>query len=279
MSDQTLSEILDGLLLGDGSIPRGQNLFSFGQCRDNREYVEFVAGQLGVSAERVRDRARKPDRRTGRVYYCSEFRTLSHPEFARQRQRWYPEGRKGVPDDLRISRQLLLHWFLCDGACSVIRGGAHMILCTDGFTGAEVLFLRDRLEEVGIESRVVGRRLRIRQKSIARFYEYVGECPVQCLAYKWVPTENRVVRQQDLRPHYQQILKLYSTDGRSCSEIARQFGSNYFSIRYVLKKVLGVNFGKNPRTETTCREGVVAPSETARRASPQASEDTVRTAW
>lgn len=279
MFDQTQSQILDGLLIGDGYIPQKQHLFYFGQCLRNREYVVYVARQLGIPVERVKDRSRKPDARTGQVYECSELRTLSHPYFARLRERWYRDGKKVVPNNLRVSREFLLHWFLCDGACSVIRGSAHMMLCTDSFTAEEVRFLKNQLEEVGIESQVTGRRLRVRQKSIIRFYDYVGACPVQCLAYKWIPERNRVSRQADLQPHYSDIFRLHVREGRSCSEIAQRFETNYYSIRYVLKHHFGVSFGKNPVTETTCREGVVAPSETARRASLFASEDTVRPAW
>jgi LAGLIDADG DNA endonuclease family len=279
MFDQTQSQIVDGLLVGDASIPRGQDLFYFGQCQASREYVEYVARQLGIPAERVRDRDRKPDRRTGKVYKCSELRSLSHPYFASLRERWYRDGVKVIPRDLQVSPLFLLHWFLCDGSCSINRGSAQMALCTDSFSPPEVLFLRDLLETVGIESRVTGRRLRIRQKSIERFYEYIGDCPVVCLAYKWIPAENRASRQRDLRPHYQQIFRRYAVDGWTCNEIAREFGMNYFSVRYVLKAHFGLSLGKNPAIETTCREGVVAPSETARRASPLASEDTVRTAW
>jgi len=279
MFDQTQSKILDGLLIGDGYIPLKQHLFYFGQCRKNREYVEYVARQLGIPAERVRDRARKPDARTGRVYECSELRTLSHPYFAWLRQRWYKDGKKVVPKDLQVSREFLLHWFLCDGACSVLRNSAHMMLCTDGFTHEEVMFLKDLLEQAGVESNVTGRRLRVRQKSIVRFYDCVGDCPVQCLAYKWVPETTRLSRQVDLQPHYSEIFRLYTLEGWTCSEIAQKFETNYFSIRYVLKNHFGLSFGKNPTAETTCREGVVAPSETARRASPKASEDTVRSVW
>jgi hypothetical protein len=268
MFDQTQSQILDGLLIGDASIPMGQNLFYFAQRLDRREYVEYVARQLGVPVERVHDRARQPDRRTGQVYKCSELRTLSHPYYGLVRERCYRDRVKVVPKDLQISPLFLLHWFLCDGACSVNRGSAQMALCTDSFTNAEVVFLKDLLEKVGIESRVTGRRLRVRQKSIERFYDYIGDCPVECLAYKWVPTQHRVSRQKDLRPHYQQIFRRYKTNGWSCSRIAEEFGTNYFSVRYILKTHFGVSFGKNPATETTCREGVVAPSETARRASP-----------
>jgi hypothetical protein len=269
MFDQTQSRILDGLMIGDGYVPQSQNLFYFGQARRNREYVEYVARQLGVPVERVRDRARKPDARTGRIYECSELRTLSNPYFASVRARWYRDRTKVVPEDLQLSKEFLLHWFLCDGACSVIRSSAHLLLCTDSFSAEEIEFLKDLLERAGIESRVVvGSRLRVRQKSVEAFFAYVGECPVACLAYKWIPTRNRVSRQADLRPHYDDIFRLRTQEGWPCSEIARKFRTNYFSIRYVLKNHFGLSFGKNPATETTCREGVVAPSETARRASP-----------
>jgi hypothetical protein len=268
MFDQTQSQILDGLLIGDGYIPRNQDLFYFGQRRANREYVELVANQLGVPVERVKDRIRKADRRTGKSYECSELRTLSHPVFGELRDRWYVDGRKVVPRDLSISREFLLHWFLCDGACSINRSSAHMMFCTDAFSREDVGYLKGMLESVGVETSIMrSNRLRVHQKSIERFYDYVGECPVECLKYKWIPVENRASKQQDLKPHYEQIYNLYTINGWSCNRIARKFGASYFSIRYVLKNHYGISFGKNPTTETTCREGVVAPSETTRRAS------------
>jgi hypothetical protein len=268
MFNQTQSNVLDGLLLGDASIPGDQGLLHFSQRSDRREYVEYVAQQLSISLDRVRDRERKPDSRTGHVSRCSELRTLSAPVFHELRARWYPEGRKVVPRDLRISPECVLNWFLCDGSCSETRGGAQLVLCTDAFSKTELGFLRDQLFEVGIDSRECDRRLRVRQKSIAAFYDYVGPCPVSCFAYKWVSDELRhPSRKQDLRPHYKTIRNLYVVNGWSCNKIAQKFSTNYFSIRYVLKNHFGIRFGKNAETETTCREGVVAPSETARRAS------------
>jgi len=280
MFDQTLSNVLDGLLISDAYIPENQSLLYFGQCREHREYVEYVAGLLGYPPERVRDRTRQPDKRTGKQYSCSELRTLSHPEYTRLRRRWYREGRKVVPGDLRMSAEFALHWFLCDGACSVNRGRGHLILCTDSFTREEVEFLRSLLAQVGIESRLLAsKRIRVRQITIDRFYEYVGECPVDCLAYKWIPLENRGSKQTDWKPHYERIGNLFRFEGMSCSQIAREYKTSYHSIRYVLNAHCGICFGKNAATETICREGVVAPSETDTQSLASASEDTVRPAW
>jgi len=269
MFNQTQSNILDGLLLGDASIPAGQNLLHFSQRFDRRGYVEYVADQLGVPRDRVRDRVRQPDSRTGRSYSCSELRTLSARTFADLRVRWYPNGRKVVPRDLRISPECVLNWFLCDGSCSPTRGNAQLILCTDAFAPADLDFLRDLLAGADIDATVCGKRLRVRQNSAARFYDYIGPCPVSCFAYKWVSeTFRHPPRQQNLRPHYKTIHNLYVRNGWSCNQIANKFSTNYFSIRYILKGHFGIRFGKNADTETTCREGVVAPSETARRAPP-----------
>jgi hypothetical protein len=60
MFNQTQRYILDGLMIGDGYLPPNQNLFYFGQAMRNREYVVHVANQLGIPAERVKDRTRKP---------------------------------------------------------------------------------------------------------------------------------------------------------------------------------------------------------------------------
>ncbi len=270
MFDQTRSNVLDGLLISDAYIPKNQSLLYFGQCADHREYVVYVAELLGYPAERVRDRTRQPDKRIGKHYRCSELRTLAHPDFADLRRRWYRDGRKVVPGDLRISAEFVLHWFLCDGCCSVFRGNGQLVLCTDSFSSEEVEFLLTLLAQVGIESRLLAsRRIRVRKNSLVRFYEYIGESPVECLAYKWIPSEIRGSRQKDLRPHYERIASSFRCEGKTCSEIARELGTNYYSIRYILRNHYGISFRKNAATETTCREGVVAPSETARRASPK----------
>lgn len=267
MFDQTQSEMIDGLLLGDASIPAGQNLFYFGQCKDRREYVKYVANQMGLSTDRVRSRKRKADSRTGKSYHCSELRTLSDSYFAHLRERWYPDGIKRVPDDLSLSSQCVLHWFLCDGSASMTRNSAQLVLCCDAFEKLDLERLSHLLNEVNITSTILRqRRIRIRQESIQHFYDYIGKCPVSCLEYKWLPKQNRASRQKRLQPHYDEIYDLYRNHKWSCSRIAKKFESNYFSIRYVLKTHFGISFGKNATTETTCREGVVAPSETARRA-------------
>ena len=275
MFDQTQSNVIDGLLLGDASIPKNQNLFHFGQCKDRREYVELVATRLGEPVDRVLDRSRKADARTGKSYQCSELRTLSNPIFGLLRKRWYSKGVKRVPNDLQLTPECVLHWFLCDGSCSVNRNSAQMVLCTDSFSTQDVKRLQSLLSEVGIQSSLLRQnRLRIRQESIDAFYEFIGECPVECLAYKWIPEKNRTSRQQRLRPFYQQIYDLFARQGLSCSEVAKKLGLRYFSVRYVLKTHFGVSFGKNATSETTCREGVVAPSETARRAPVRAQVKT-----
>jgi len=269
MFDRTQSNVLDGLMLGDAYIPQKQHLLYFGQCQANREYVELVARLLGYPAERVRDRARNADKRTGKQYLCSELRSLSHPIFAEFRHRWYRDGKKVVPEDLRMSRECVLHWFLCDGACSMNRNSGQLMLCTDAFQPEEVESLQGLLASVGIESsRMKTCRIRVRQKSIGRFYDYIGESPAACLAYKWIPQGNRTAKQQDLKRYHQEMHDLHTRQGWPCSRIAKKFGTNYFSVRYILKERFGIRFGKNAATETTCREGVVAPSETARRASP-----------
>ena len=87
MFDQTQSNILDGLLIGDGYIPARQKLFYFGQCRKHREYVEYVARLLRVPGSNgfetgSANRTSEPENGIS----CSELRTLSHPFYAELRR-------------------------------------------------------------------------------------------------------------------------------------------------------------------------------------------------
>ena len=73
------------------------------------------------------------------------LRSLNYAELVAERLRWYPQGVKVVPRDLRLTPTVLLHWFCGDG-----RGGDRkgtLGFCADGFTLEDVDFLVTRLQE------------------------------------------------------------------------------------------------------------------------------------
>lgn len=151
-----LNSLIDGLLLGDGSIsPHGR--LSIGQCARRKGWL-FQAQRLlrrcgvssrvhwcDVAARRLEGRM-LPATISWRLYtpHCAVFRL--------QRRRWYPNGVKIVPTDVNLSPRALAHWLVGDG--SGLFGGGFQ-LCTNGFTRSDVDMLSRRLNEAyGIDSRV-----------------------------------------------------------------------------------------------------------------------------
>ncbi len=244
MFNQTQKQILDGLIISDAYITR-EGMFYISQTSKNHEYVVYIANQLGIEENRIKIRTRKPDKRTGKIYECSELRTLQHPIFLKLRERWYKNGRKVVPQNLIVSKEFLLHWFLGDGCCSINRNSAILVLCTDAFTKHEVEYLKKLMKSIEINCTIQkNNRLRIPKKDMIAFFDYMGDCPIKCFEYKWLDHKYLVLKQQNLKPFYSEIYYLYLNDW-SLNQIAEKFNTNYFSIRYILKNSYSVNLSEN----------------------------------
>lgn len=151
---RALRELVDGLLLGDGSIECGRYgaRLRLGQCADHRDWVKQVQ-QLFEGAGvicGVRDALPEtPARIWGKVYRrqgTCKLTTRSYAFLKDQRERWYPHGSKRVPKDVLLTPLSLAHWYAGDGTVGC--KGYHAKFCTDGFPEQDVLFLIRRLHEV-----------------------------------------------------------------------------------------------------------------------------------
>jgi hypothetical protein len=185
------SAFFDGLLLGDGSIPRRKggchNIYSQG-CK-HREYLEYVSKRASVycvSFSPINARWVSDSRCKNGGYFTNNLQSHSYRTFHDFRLRWYPEGSKRIPRDLRLTRDVLLQAYLSDGSYY-----KEVFICTNGFTVPDVGFLQGLIEkEVGITTRIrldAGKPVIVIRKSDApAFFSYIGPSPVKCYEYKWV---------------------------------------------------------------------------------------------
>jgi hypothetical protein len=117
---ETLQRMIDGELLGDGHITVGrhQSCFSYGTSK--KEYAEWLCEMFNqfrlppVGVGVYKSNNWDGNRRKRHIGY--HFNTISTIQLYEQRQRWYPFGIKRVPDDLCLSRETLLHWWIGDGS-------------------------------------------------------------------------------------------------------------------------------------------------------------------
>lgn len=144
----TFSEVVDGVLLGDGQIdPKGilhidQSIVRAGWLGQVQQQLQRLGGDAKILPVEPRTRVIE-----GREVHSQEGRHLYTPayvEMQEQRRRWYPSKVKELPPDLRLTGWVLSHWFAGDGTGD---NNGSLRLCTNNFTAGEVDALCSRLSE------------------------------------------------------------------------------------------------------------------------------------
>lgn len=191
--DEKMIEWIDGFNLGDGYIGfdkarrdcRGAR-FNFGST--SKEWVEYAMS--GLKCYRPQDPriiTKELDKKHPRPTWAAS--TLTHPDIVEQAKRWYPNGKKIVPLDVRITPTSLSLWYLGDGSISKMGVSFFIRLATCGFTPEEVEnILMPKLSTLGLN---VGRHvakndIRISGDSLKKFFDIIGhKSPIKCYNYKF----------------------------------------------------------------------------------------------
>ncbi|MFQ6057835.1 MAG: hypothetical protein ACE5MB_03005 [Anaerolineae bacterium] len=142
-------ELIDGMLLGDASIPRSGSRIRFAHA--DHEYARLKEKALGslVSSSRVQIRRGKYAYNLGsRDTYEVDLKALIWTR--QQKERWYPHGKKRVPRDLVLSDLTLAVWYLDDGGLS----DKHAVFATNAFEKDDVEWLSGLLRARGLENKV-----------------------------------------------------------------------------------------------------------------------------
>lgn len=183
---------LDGLLLGDGSIPRNQyNSRSYTQVCKHKEYLDYIEKRLknfGIVISPIRGRWIKDYRCKNGGYKEYFLQTRRYGTFDILRKRWYRNGKKIIPRDIVITRDTILQFYLCDG--NYYR---EVRLCVSGFNLNYVKFLKKLIEKnINVEPRLItspslngNADLAIKKSDVGKFIKFIGESPVKCYKYKW----------------------------------------------------------------------------------------------
>lgn len=182
-------EWLDGLLLGDAGLyycskkNHSKAYVILGSAK--KDWTEY--GMSGVAEFQASEAAART--RRGGIDWVS--RTYSYPELAEQRKRWYPDGTKHIPADVRITPTSLRLFYLGDGNCRQ-DGCAWLGFATCDFSRREqAQFLVPKFAALGLDCKLVGQkypRLAILSDSVRRFFDLIGRrSPVPSYDYKFNP--------------------------------------------------------------------------------------------
>jgi hypothetical protein len=199
---QAEMDLIQGHLLGDGSIfVTGRDCnrdATFNFVTKHEEYGQWLVNNTESFAActlQIRD---PYDKRTNKSYHRVSFRTPSNKLFTELRAKWYPQGTKIVPQDLILTKRLILRWYMDDGNWHE-RG---IYFNTQGFDQESTEFLRSQLSKftglkVTIQKHSINRyRLFVpirgtgsgnssTNNNVGKFFEIIGECPVSCLRHRW----------------------------------------------------------------------------------------------
>ena len=201
VNEETKS-FIDGLLLGDASLPERRNGIparSLTQACKYKEYLDYILknfSEIRILCSPILSRWIKDERCKNKGYNQHFLQTRRYKTFELFRQRWYKKGKKMIPRDLIITPSLLLQSYLCDG--NFYR---EIRLCLDAFTKKDILFLKKSIEKkLNITTRIFkigkGYELAIKKSDTNKFLNYIGESPVQCYSYKWKDNESEEIKER-----------------------------------------------------------------------------------
>ena len=184
--NEKIKSFIDGLLLGDASIPKrkdGIKPRSLTQACKYKEYLEYIKDKLEkmkINCSPILSRWVKDERCKNKGYHQSFLQTRRYKTFELFRDRWYPKGKKIIPKVIIINRDILLQSYLSDG--NFYR---EIRLCLDAFTKEDILFLKGLIEN----------ELKIKSEC-KKFLNYIGLSPVKCYKYKWTDNESEEAKER-----------------------------------------------------------------------------------
>lgn len=192
--DQYLKEMLEGELLGDGSIiPSGRRTAVYGHGTKHQEYVAWLAEEFANHGLMQSGTIRRVINYLGEDHtsVTYTYRSRSYASLMSFRQRFYPEGKKVVPRGLVLTPIVVRQWYIGDGQLhGPPRQRAAITLHTCAFDPASIDFLMAGLSELGfkVTHQKAHNAIHVSAHSTEEFLLYIGLCPepIACVyRYKW----------------------------------------------------------------------------------------------
>lgn len=204
-----IHEEIEGCLLADGGLEWSHTAiypyFSLLQGTGHKEYCEYFANLLGFDKERVTSR-KTYYKKYDKYYDSYRFRSKTLPIFQEYYNRWYPNGKKVIPEDFKLTPKSLLHAYLGDGcfgnylANKKFTPTTYYVVCLhlQGFTINELekIIIPQFKQNIGIEPHIYLKKYPDRTKQypylqimknddLMTFFKYLPKNPIRCYDYKF----------------------------------------------------------------------------------------------
>ena len=210
-------EMINGLLLSDATITKGRTPYENSrlqmmQAEKNEQLclkLQSHLQDLGFDTGTYKHNSKYKWKGETRFGWKTLVYSSQHPVFTWLRKKWYPQGKKIVPDDVVITPKTLAYWFMGDGSTTLKgkqKNVVHLVLCTEGFIDEDLQKLKIRIEFLGINgikfSNQVsyGKRLAIyKSEEQVKFLNIIAPYVLPIFMYKMKYPSSSLQKQNDLQ--------------------------------------------------------------------------------
>lgn len=182
-------EWIDGELLGDAGLTEHTSYSArLGYGSKYREYIDYISKTLNSFGILQSGKIYKNKGGFGDVVYL--YHSCYYEELLPINKSWYPQGKKIVPRNIKLTPLTCRHWYLGDGSLCYPpskKCNPYITMCTNGFSISDVKWLIKQLVDLGFKAtrQSHNNTIRISTYSTQDFLKYIGKCPVECYRYKW----------------------------------------------------------------------------------------------
>lgn len=175
-------EILDGLMLSDGCLSDTSRIsarLTFGFKYKN--VCETIINEMeSLTFSSIWK---------SNISNCYHFKSHMFHDLLNESRRWYKDGSKIVPKDVRVTKKSCYWWFIGDGYTLSSTGNVY--LCTDSFKREENIFLIEKLKMLGFDTSLMkNNRIRFKKEDSFKFLNWIDDNKIKEYNYKWEKREN-----------------------------------------------------------------------------------------
>lgn len=181
-------EWINGELLGDGCL-QSKSPYSakFQYTSKYIEYIQYVSNTLKSFGIKQTGRINKRYHKDMDCY-TYQYSSLNYVELLTIYKYWYPNNKKIIPRDIKLTPITCRQWLIGDGSLIYKKiKMPYITLATCNFTISDVKWLAEQLTKLGFKAtrypanNIIG----ISAYFTKKFLDYIGKCPVKCYRYKF----------------------------------------------------------------------------------------------
>lgn len=253
-------QVLYGALLGDGSLILHKNCKNaiFSYTSKSKQHVEYVSNSFKkyLSGENIKQYTYY-DSRTNKEYSRYVMRTYTNKSFTDEHNKWYKNGIKTIPKNLKLTPLICKIWYIGDGGICHSNRSEWIKLSTQCFSKEEqeeILLPQLSQFEAILMKADIGKNkqqqyyIYIPHRKEKEFLNYIGECPFDDYLYKWEISEYKNKIPKNHQSKEKEFCEMYLS-GMTYYAIAKSFNIEPNAVKYYLIKNRLYKLNKNMEAE------------------------------